>query len=75
VRSVLRAHGIPVQGPDPDTLTIDGVSVIVVPRDPTNDANENNNTVPIRLEFGAFSMLFAGDAEVAERNWPPTGET
>jgi beta-lactamase superfamily II metal-dependent hydrolase len=58
-----------VQAPDPDTLTIDGVSVSVVPRDPTNDANENNNTVPIRLEFGAFSMLFAGDAEVAERNW------
>jgi beta-lactamase superfamily II metal-dependent hydrolase len=69
LRDTLRTRGIPVQEPGPDTLIVDGVRVIVLPRDPANDQNENNNTVPIRLELGAFSMLLVGDAEVAERDW------
>lgn len=51
------------------TLEVDGVTVIVLPRPPLDASNENNNSVLVRLEFGAFSMLFAGDAEDRERNW------
>lgn len=67
LRAVL-SDTIPVQGAGADTIVVDGVRFIVLPQAP-NDANENNNSVVVRLEFGAFSMLFAGDAEVAERQW------
>ena len=69
LRDTLTARGIQTGRPDPDTLTIDGVDVIILPRDPDNDASENDNTVMVRIEFGDFSMLFAGDAEEKLRDW------
>jgi beta-lactamase superfamily II metal-dependent hydrolase len=30
---------------------------------------ENNNSIVVRMEFGSFSMLFAGDAETEEGEW------
>lgn len=68
LRAVL-SDTIPVQGAGADTLVIDSVRFIVLPQAPRDASNENNNSVVIRLEFGAFSMLFPGDAEVAERRW------
>lgn len=69
LRDTVRVRGIAVQLSGADTLEVDGVRFIMLPPDPTVDANENNNSVVVRLEFGEFSMLFTGDAEVAERDW------
>jgi competence protein ComEC len=69
LRDTLRSRRIPVQLPGADTLEVDGVRFIVLPPDPADDANENNNSVVVKLEFGDFSMLFTGDAEEAEREW------
>jgi beta-lactamase superfamily II metal-dependent hydrolase len=69
LRDTLRVRAIPVQMPGADTIDIDGVRFIVLPPDPVDDANENDNSVLVRLEFGDFSMLFTGDVEDAERDW------
>ena len=69
LRDTLRTRGIAVRLPAADTVEIDKVRFIVLPPDPTDDANENDNSVMVRLEFGEFSMLYTGDAEEAERDW------
>jgi len=72
IRQALQDQHIPTQPPGADTLEVDGVSFIVLPTDPIDDAcpdEENNNSVLVRLEYGQFSMLFAGDAEDEEREW------
>lgn len=72
IRGLLTSKGIPAQSLGADTLEIDGVRLIILPPDPTSDAcpaRENDNSILVRLEYGAFSMLFTGDAEVAERGW------
>jgi competence protein ComEC len=67
LRAVL-SDSIPVQGAGADTIVVDGVRFIVLPQGPIQ-THENDNSVVVRLEFGAFSMLFTGDAEVAQRSW------
>lgn len=72
IRAILARRGIPAQGAGADTIVVDNVRFIVLPADPEDDAcpgEENNNSVVVRMEFGAFSMLFAGDAETPERAW------
>jgi competence protein ComEC len=69
LRDTVTVRAIPVQIPGADTLEIDGVRFIILPPDPVDDANENDNSALVRLEFGEFSMLFTGDAEDAERDW------
>jgi beta-lactamase superfamily II metal-dependent hydrolase len=72
IRGLLSSQNIPAQSLGADTLDVDGVRFITLPPDPTDDicpSRENNNSVLVRLEYGVFSMLFTGDAEVAERGW------
>ena len=69
LRAVIERNNIPVQLPGADTIVIDGIRFIFLPPDPVDDANENDNSVVVRLEHGQFSMLFAGDAEDNERDW------
>lgn len=69
LRDTLTTRSIPVQLPGADTITVDGVQFIMLPPDPVDDSNENDNSVLVRLEFGQFSMLFSGDAQEAERDW------
>lgn len=72
IRAVLSERQIPAQSVGADTLDVDGVRFIVLPPDPTNDPcpnDENDNSVMVRMEYGAFSMLFTGDAEAEERDW------
>lgn len=72
IRQALTDRNIPAQGVGADTLVVDGVTFIVLPPDPIDDAcpgDENDNSVLVRLEFGSFSMLFSGDAEMEERDW------
>lgn len=72
IRAALADRHIPAQSLGADTLTVDGVRFIVLPTDPNDDPcpnDENNNSVIVRMEYGGFSMLFAGDAEAEERDW------
>jgi len=72
IRAALNERHIPAQSLGADTLVVDGVRFIVLPPDPSDDPcpdDENNNSVVVRLEYGSFSMLFAGDAEDEERDW------
>ena len=72
IRAVASRRGIPTQSRGADTLNVDGVRFIILPTDPTNHAcpgEENNNSIVVKMEFGDFSMLFAGDAETDERRW------
>jgi competence protein ComEC len=68
LRWQIQQHHIPVQGPGADTIAVGGIRLIVLPQAPP-DPNENNNSVVVRLEYGRFSMLLAGDAEDEERHW------
>lgn len=72
IRDVLKKRNIKTQGPGQDTITVDGVSFVILPTDPVDDEcpdDENDNSVVVRMEFGEFSMLFTGDAEREEREW------
>jgi competence protein ComEC len=72
IRAALEERRVAAQSLGADTLEVDGVRLIVLPPDPVDSpcpGEENDNSVLIRLEFGRFSMLFAGDAERAERDW------
>ena len=72
IRAALNDRHIPAQSLGADTLAVDGVQFIVLPPDPVDDAcpvDENNNSLVVRMEYGTFSMLFAGDADEEERTW------
>jgi competence protein ComEC len=72
IRWVLGNRHIPAQSLGADTVLVDNVRFIVLPPDPIDDrcpGDENDNSVLVRLEYGAFSMLFTGDAEAEERDW------
>ncbi len=69
VRAVLTNKNIPTVPLDVGRIDIDGVRLIILL--PTQRArcpdDENDNSVVVRLDFGEFWMLFAGDAEESER--------
>jgi competence protein ComEC len=72
IRDALNDRNIPAQSLGADTILVDAVRFIILPPDPVNDPcpdAENDNSVLVRLEYGSFSMLFAGDAEEDERDW------
>ncbi len=68
VRVAIDSMSVRVQMPRADTVMVDGVRFIILPWTRVDRNNENNNSVIVRLEFGAFSMLFTGDAENRERD-------
>jgi beta-lactamase superfamily II metal-dependent hydrolase len=77
IRAALNDRHIPAQSVGADTLDVDGVRFIILPPDPINDAcpdDENNNSLLVRMEYGSFSMLFAGDADEEERDWLAANE-
>jgi competence protein ComEC len=72
IRARLASRGVRAQSVGADTIDVAGVRFIILPPDPTTDpcpTRENDNSVLVRLEYGQFSMLFTGDAEIAERGW------
>jgi hypothetical protein len=60
----------------PRRIELGSVVLTVFPQAPEDPAEENNNSIGIRLQYGAFSALLPGDAELAERitwqHWVPT---
>ena len=72
IRRRLTDHGVPSEDPAGQAFTIDGVTFTVLPNDPVNNVcpdGENDNSNVVRMDYGDFSMLFAGDADEEERDW------
>jgi beta-lactamase superfamily II metal-dependent hydrolase len=75
---LVRERGIQFIGPmdRPRRVELGSVLLTVFPQPAEDRAEENNNSVGIRLQYGAFSALLPGDAERAERvgweRWVPT---
>lgn len=73
VRTSLTNKSVPIEplADVPITFEIDGVSFTILPLPPKSDCphHENNNSIIVRLEHGAFSMLFTGDAETDQLTW------
>jgi len=70
VRAQLSARHIPIE-PLSDAITthtVDGVRFTVFPLPARSDCpgHENLNSIVVRMDYGEFSMLFAGDAEEEE---------
>lgn len=45
------------------------LKLMVLPMPPLDPANENNNSVGVRVEAGGDAVLLTGDSETAERAW------
>ena len=56
-------------GPNPRTIELGSVKLTVFPQAPVDPKEENNNSVGIRVDYGAFSALLTGDSEPKERRW------
>jgi competence protein ComEC len=56
-------------GPKARKIELGSVTLTVFPQAPTNEKDENNNSIGLRVNFGAFSALLPGDAEGPERRW------
>jgi beta-lactamase superfamily II metal-dependent hydrolase len=68
---LVRDRGIPTITPTdrPRRIELGSVVLTVFPRAPENSADENANSVGLRLQHGTFSVLLTGDAQRAERAW------
>jgi competence protein ComEC len=68
---LVRDRGIATIRPTDRSRRIELGSVIltVLPKAPESPAEENDNSVGIRVQHGTFSVLLPGDAERAERGW------
>ena len=69
LRRRIRQRRVRVQLPGADTIDVGEVRLILLPQLPKDVANENNNSIVVRLEYAGFSMLFPGDAEHEEQQW------
>jgi competence protein ComEC len=70
VREAAALDSVPIELPLGDTLEVDGVRFIILPVERRFDyTDENNNSVIVRVEYGAWSMLFTGDTEERQRQW------
>jgi beta-lactamase superfamily II metal-dependent hydrolase len=68
---LIHDRGIPAIQPidRPRHIGLGSVALTVFPRAPENPADDNDNSVGIRLQYGSFSVLLPGDAGRAERAW------
>jgi competence protein ComEC len=66
---LVRDSGMQAVSPTDSTRTINLGSVVltVLPQPPEDKAEENNNSIGIRVQYGDFSALLTGDSEARER--------
>jgi competence protein ComEC len=50
-------------------IELGSVELTIFPQPPEDHRDENNNSIGLRLKYGAFSMLLTGDSEGPERRW------
>jgi beta-lactamase superfamily II metal-dependent hydrolase len=67
----VEAEGLTVIHPTDRSRKIElgSVEVTIFPQAPDDHAEENNNSIGLRLKYGSFAMLFPGDSEGPERSW------
>ncbi len=68
----VKAAGAELIAPFPDkerVLPLGKIIVRVFPQPPEDEADENNNSIGLRIEFGKFSVLLTGDSADDERAW------
>jgi competence protein ComEC len=53
----------------PRKIELGSVELTIFPQPPEDQKEENNNSIGLRLEYGAFSVLLTGDSEGTERQW------
>lgn len=53
----------------PRRIELGTAELTIFPQPPEDHKNENNNSIGLRLRYGAFSMLLTGDSETPERRW------
>ena len=61
-------HGDPADG-TPRKIELGSVELTIFPQPPEDRKEENNNSIGLRLKYGAFSVLLTGDSEGPERQW------
>ncbi len=69
---LVRDQGARAIFPDAETarrIELGSALLTVFPQAPEDRTEENNNSVGLRLQFGGFSVLLPGDAEVHERQY------
>jgi beta-lactamase superfamily II metal-dependent hydrolase len=68
---LVRDQGIQAIQPTdrPRRIELDSVVLTVFPQAPEDLSEENNNSIGIRVQLGAFTALLPGDAEQTERRW------
>jgi beta-lactamase superfamily II metal-dependent hydrolase len=68
---LVRDQGIQAIQPTdrPRRIELGLVVLTIFPQAPEDPAEENNNSIGIRLQYGSFAALLFGDAEAAERRW------
>ncbi len=50
-------------------INLGSVTLTLLPQPPASGHEENNNSIGIRVDYGAFSALLTGDSEGPERRW------
>lgn len=55
--------------PDRRTVTLDSVRLTILPPPGTPDGEQNDNSVGLRVEYGAFAATLLGDSQPAEQQW------
>jgi competence protein ComEC len=68
---LVRDRGMQAIGPTatPRKITLGSVELTVFPQAPEDTTEENNNSLGIRVQHGAVTVLLTGDSEVPERDW------
>jgi competence protein ComEC len=56
-------------GARPRRIELGSVELTVLPQPPNDPQEENNNSIALRLRYGAFCVLLPGDSEEPERRW------
>jgi competence protein ComEC len=67
----VEAEGITAIAPTARTRKIElgSIELTIFPQPPEDRKEENNNSIGLRLKYGAFSVLLTGDSEGTERQW------
>ena len=67
----VRSSGITAirAGPKSRKIDLGSVAITVFPRAPTDEKEENNNSIGLRVDYGATSALLTGDSQGSERRW------
>jgi beta-lactamase superfamily II metal-dependent hydrolase len=65
----VRASGAQLLEPSARRIALGDVSIVVVPPPGVPGWDQNNNSVGIVVEYGAFRLLLAGDAEPRQWAW------